>query len=267
MTDEAFAWQVGIWDRMADVYENEIDRRFVPIIKHVIARGELAPGHHVIDLGSGTGAAAFAAATVVGDLGTVTAVDISEDMLNKVRAGAGARSLSNVAAKMGRGEAIPADDGSQDAILASLSLMYVIDRAATAREIARVLRPGGRFVAAVWSGPYDTDIVNFQQTAGSFAPKPPVAGVGPGALADPSEFLQQLTDAGLDARFDTEVTTFEFANFDDAWTALAAVTTAALDPAVQDQAKAAVRERMWPDGDGPREFRNATHFITARRPG
>ena len=47
-----------------------------------------------------------------------------------------------------RGEAFPAADGACDVLLASLSLMYVIDRATAAREMARGLRPGGHFVAA-----------------------------------------------------------------------------------------------------------------------
>ena len=82
-------------------------------------------------------------------------------------------------------------------MLASLSLMYVIDREAAAHEIARVLRPGGRLVGAVWAGPERADIVLLQQTAGSFAPEPPVPGVGPGALGEPASFLAQLGEAGL----------------------------------------------------------------------
>ena len=121
--------------------------------------------------------------------GKVTAVDISGEMLARVRVGAQARDLSNIVSAEGRGEAIPVPDQSHDAVLASLSLMYVIDRAAAAREIARVLRPGGRFVAAVWAGADQTDIVQFQQIAGSFAPAPPVEGVGPGALADATQFI------------------------------------------------------------------------------
>ena len=146
---------------------------------------------------------------------------------------------------MSAGPRGPAPAHSQDAVLASLSLMYVIDRAAAAKELARVLRPGGRFVGAVWAGADQADIVQFQQLAGSFAPKPPVEGVGPGALADPTPFLGQLSDVGLEALVEAETTGFHFANFAAAWDALAAVTTAALDPVVQDQAKSAVRDRMW----------------------
>jgi ubiquinone/menaquinone biosynthesis C-methylase UbiE len=79
---------------------------------------------------------------------------------------------ANITFVEGRGEAIPADAGSIDAVLASLSLIYVIDRDAAAREIARVLRPGGRLVAAVWAGPERTDIVLFQQTAVADHPGP-----------------------------------------------------------------------------------------------
>ena len=60
-------------------------------------------------------------------------------------------------------------------------------------------------------------------------------------------------------------TTFEFANFQDAWDALAGVTTATLEPKVQEEAKAAVRELMWPDAGAPRTFRNSTQLIYARK--
>ena len=263
--DEGFEWQVEVWDGMAGVYEAEVDKRFRPVVDHVLARADPRAGETVLDLGTGTGAVAFEAAVRVGDRGRITAVDISPEMLARARAGAAARSLDNIDLVQGRGELIPAPDDSHDIILASLSLMYVIDRAAAAREIARVLRAGGRFVAAVWAGPEDADIVRLQQTAGSFAPTPPVKGVGPGALADPKPFLDQLTEAGLDARVDTETTEFEFDSFDSAWDVLAGVTTAELDPVVRDRAKAVVRELIWTDGDGPRRFSNLTRFFVATK--
>src|SRR5215475_7941013 len=138
--------------------------------------------------------------------------------------------ITNVDLAEGRAEAIPAGEQSIDAVIASLSLMYVLDRAAAAREIARVLRPQGRLVAAVWAGPAQCNIVLFQQTAGRFAGPPPVPGVGPGALADPTLFLQQLAAVGLEARVEQETLGFAFDTFAAAWEALAGVTTAHLTP-------------------------------------
>jgi SAM-dependent methyltransferase len=173
--------------------------------------------------------------------------------------------LSNITFLEGRAEEMPTPSGQFDAVLASLSLMYVIDRAAAAREIARVLRPGGRLVAAVWGGPEHADIVRFQQTAGSFAQQPPVPGVGPGALADPAKFLNQLASAGIRASVEAATTSFVFDDFATAWDVLAGVTAAQLSSQRQEEAKAAVRAEMWPTGDGPRRFNNLTQFIIGTR--
>jgi ubiquinone/menaquinone biosynthesis C-methylase UbiE len=81
--------------------------------------------------------------------GQILGVDLSAEMLAVARQRATALGLDHCTFCEGRGEAIPADEGAYDVLLASLSLMYVIDRAAAAHEIVRVLRPGGRFVAAV----------------------------------------------------------------------------------------------------------------------
>jgi SAM-dependent methyltransferase len=259
--DKGLAWQIGVWDGMAQLYEREVDRRFTSVVEGVVQRAGLQPGERVLDLGTGTGAVAIRAASLVGPSGHVTAVDISGEMLALARARAAAFGLRNVTFREGRAETIPGDSSCCDVLLASLSLMYVIDRATAAREIARVLRPAGRFVAAVWARPADCDIVRFQQTAGSFAPPSLVPHVGPGALADPAPFLTQLAEAGIHARVETEILGFDFDDFESAWAILAGVTAAALAPERREEAKAAVRELMWPTGEGPRHFRNMTQFI------
>jgi len=58
------AWQIGVWDRMSDVYLHEIDRRFAPVVEQVIERAQLAAGERVLDLGTGTGAVAARAAQI-----------------------------------------------------------------------------------------------------------------------------------------------------------------------------------------------------------
>ncbi len=262
---QGLAWQIGVWDQISQIYRDEIDHRFEPVVDGLLRRAGLRVGERVLDLGTGTGAVAAKAAALVADEGFVLAVDISPEMLDRARRrseGGSARFQVREAAA----EAIPAGENAFDVILASLSLMYVIDRAAAARELARVLRPGGRLVGAVWSGPESCDIVLFQQTAGRFAPTPPVSGVGPGALADAEPFLDQLAGCGIRARVETEVLGFDFDDFDSAWDALAGVTTAQLPPERQEEAKAAVREAMWPDPAAARRFRNTVQYIVGECP-
>ena len=93
------------------------------------------------------------AAPQVGPNGRVLGVDISPEMLAYAQTQLTTNGLNNVSLREGGAEAIPADDNSFDVVLASLSFMYVVDRAAAAGEFARVLRPGGRLVGSVWTGP------------------------------------------------------------------------------------------------------------------
>jgi SAM-dependent methyltransferase len=259
-----FQWQVGVWNRISQLYLREIDARFAPVVESVVRRGDLKAGQRVLDLGTGTGSLAIRAAALVGPTGRVTGVDISPEMLAVTRQRLVASGHMNIDLREGRAEQLPADDGTFDSLMASLSLMYVIDRAAAAREIRRVLRPGGRFVAAVWAAADRCDIVLFQQTAGKFAPTPPVPGVGPGALADPTSFVRQLEDVGIAARVETEELGFDFPDFELAWEVLAGVTTAQLAPERRQEAKEAVQAAMWPQGRGPRHFRNVTQFLVGR---
>src|SRR4029450_2569931 len=138
---EGLAWQISVWDRMVPVYTREIDKRFELIVERVVKRADLKPGQHVLDLGTGTGSVALGAAEGVAANGRVTALDISTDMLAIARRRA-ASAGANITFVEGRAEAIPADAESVDAPLASLSLSQVTDRAAAAREIARVLFNG-----------------------------------------------------------------------------------------------------------------------------
>lgn len=263
--DSALAWQAGIWDRMSDVYQREIDRRFAPVIEGVVSRAGLAPGSRVLDLGTGTGSIAMRALPDVGSSGEILGVDISPDMLAIARNRAAAIGAGNVRFEIGRAEELPAGDASFDAVLASLSLMFALDRDAAAREIARVLKPGGRFVAAVWSGSNPCDLLNFQRTIAGFAPAPPVAGAGPASMADQAPFVAQLAGAGIEATVDSMVVEMDFPNFEAVWTAFAGVTASQLSSELQEDAKAAIRASFYPNGDGPRALCNTAAFITGSK--
>jgi SAM-dependent methyltransferase len=140
----ALQWQVGVWDRMSPIYLREVDDRFTEIIDGVIRRAALRPGQQVLDLGTGTGSVALKSASSVTPGGAVTAMDISPEMLRLTRQRAASMGLSNLE---GRAEEIPTPSGRFDAVLASLSLMYVIDRGAgRPRDCPRASarRAGGR---------------------------------------------------------------------------------------------------------------------------
>ena len=77
----AVAWQIGIWNRISDIYLREIDDRFAPVVDAVVARARLQKSESVLDLGVGTGAVAAKAAARVGPMVKVMGLDISPDML------------------------------------------------------------------------------------------------------------------------------------------------------------------------------------------
>jgi SAM-dependent methyltransferase len=98
----------------------------------------------VVDVGCGPGALT---AELVRRLGpeNVAAVDPAPQFVEAVR-----RRLPGVEAQVGQAEALPFEDGAFDASLMQLVLHFVTDADATARELKRVVRPGGTIAACVW---------------------------------------------------------------------------------------------------------------------
>src|SRR3989449_4453050 len=106
----------------------------------------LMPGETVLDLGSGAGIDAFLAARRVGDSGRVIGVDMTPEMIQKARANAAEGGVRQVQFRQGRLELLPVDDASVDAVTSNCVINLVPDKSAVFREVARVLRPGGRIV-------------------------------------------------------------------------------------------------------------------------
>ena len=105
-------------------------------------------GETVLDLGSGAGFDAFLAAREVGDAGRVIGVDMTPEMLDRARRNASAGGYRNVEFREGRIESLPVEDASVDLVISNCVINLVPDKAAVYREVARVLRPGGRVVVS-----------------------------------------------------------------------------------------------------------------------
>ena len=112
------------------------------------AMAGLKTGETVLDLGSGAGLDAFLAAQRVGPAGKVIGVDMTPEMLEKARANAVTfrerTGLANVSFLEGQIEWIPLPDAAVDVVLSNCVLNLSPDQAQVWKEIARVLKPGGR---------------------------------------------------------------------------------------------------------------------------
>ena len=81
---------------------------------------------------------------MVGPEGRVIGVDMTPAMLDKARASAAAASLTTVEFREGFGEALPVEDDWADVVISNGVLNLMPDKDAALRDMARVLKPGGR---------------------------------------------------------------------------------------------------------------------------
>jgi arsenite methyltransferase len=149
----------------------------------------LRRGERVLDLGSGSGMDAFAAADQVGPYGHVAGVDITPEQLAKARR---LRATSPVSFHRARIEALPFDDETFDVVVSNGVVNLSPDKRTVFAEAARVLRPGGRLALA--------DIVTDRQIAPHTACQ---ADLWAACIAGASQrelYLSDLASAGLDLR-------------------------------------------------------------------
>lgn len=113
--------------------------------ERVVQLARLEPGESVLDVGCGTGTLAIAAKRRVGTPGMVIGIDASAEMIERAKRKA-AKAGVDVAFKPATAEALPFPDASFDAVVCTLMLHHLPRpaRQQCAREIARVLKPGGR---------------------------------------------------------------------------------------------------------------------------
>jgi ubiquinone/menaquinone biosynthesis C-methylase UbiE len=125
-----------------------------PFITRERLRETLAPqpGERVLEIGPGTGYYTLDLAAWVGPDGTVEIFDLQQEFLDHTLRRAAERGLSHIRPTRGDAQALPYDDDSMDAVVLVAVLGEIPEPGAAMREIARVLRPGGRLVVGELAG-------------------------------------------------------------------------------------------------------------------
>jgi arsenite methyltransferase len=105
-------------------------------------------GARVLDLGSGSGMDSFLASLITGPTGTVIGLDMTDAQRAKAESLRQRHDVGNVTYVKGYIDAAPFEDGSFDVVVSNGVINLAVDKPQVFREIARLLRPGGRLAIA-----------------------------------------------------------------------------------------------------------------------
>ena len=108
------------------------------------AMASIKLGEVVVDLGSGGGLDVFLASKLVGPTGKAIGIDMTPAMIDRARANALKGDYKNVEFHLATIDHLPLADSSVDCVISNCVINLAPDKSAVFREIARVLRPGGR---------------------------------------------------------------------------------------------------------------------------
>lgn len=208
------AFEAAGWEERADAYH----RFFSPVTGQVagalLDAARAGAGQRVLDLGSGPGVVAGAAAARGA---MVIGVDLAEEMLALAR-----RSHPAVEFRRADAHQLPFPDGSFDAAVANFVVLHLGRPEDAAGELFRVVVPGGRTALSAWDAPERGRLPGLFAEAVAAAGASPPPGVPDGPpffrFSDDAEFTALLTGAGFT---EVSVTTHSFvhrvASPDDLW--------------------------------------------------
>jgi SAM-dependent methyltransferase len=264
----------GVFDRAASTYDQTGVEFFGVVGRELVERCAPHPGDQVLDLGCGLGAAALPAAERVGATGRVLAIDLSERMVEGLRARAA--HLPQLEARVGDAEDPDVEPGRWDVVQASLVLFFLPDVTSAVRRYRRLLRPDGR-LAFSWFGaddqrwdPVDAALVA-DLPAEEHGPRRPQ---GTGQFASVAAMESFLHQAGyLDVHSQLVDTNVTYADEDAWWATLwshgrRATMERLRDAGVLDSTRRRIGTALAPltEPDGTLVWRGSMAYSLARSP-
>lgn len=252
-TDELRTRLHGMWAAVAGAWGEHaeyVDARRAHVADRMLELTAPGPGERVLELACGAGGVGLAAAPRVAPDGVVVQSDVVARMAGIAAARARTLGIGNVRTRVLDLERIAEPDGSYDVVLCSEGLMFVPGPASAAREIRRVLRPGGRVALTVWGprarNPWLGLVLDAVGTQIG-RPVPPPGVPGPFSLADGDGLGRLLRDAGLsDVAVEELPVPLRAATFEEWWTRTSALAgpLAVILASLSEDALQAVRSRL-----------------------
>jgi ubiquinone/menaquinone biosynthesis C-methylase UbiE len=173
--------QKEVWNRFSQGWKkwDDLTMDFLqPMAAEIIRLIKPKPADVVLDVASGTGEPALTIASMVTG-GKVVATDLAEGMLEVAKENAARRGIRNFEVVVCDVCELPFPDNSFDAVSCRLGFMFFPDMLLAAKEMVRVLKPGGRIAATVWSEPgknfWATAVMGVINKKMQLTPPPPEA--------------------------------------------------------------------------------------------
>lgn len=185
------------WARNADI----TDVMFSDITEAIVSEAAINVGDYVLDLGCGTGGNMLAVANRVGSAGFVTAIDVSNSMIDRAEERCRANNLKNVTCIRGDAAAYTFSDASFSKLISCLGAMFFDDPAIAFTRLRQTLKPGGRIALGVWreprENPWAMELVAAAKKYLNMLPRPGPEEPGPFSFAKPDRVRNVLAGTGL----------------------------------------------------------------------
>ncbi|HWM85498.1 MAG TPA: class I SAM-dependent methyltransferase [Kofleriaceae bacterium] len=191
------------WQDAADAWHQwgpTLNQWLGPATEIMLDLARIRAGDHVLDVAAGAGEQSMICARRVGTSGRVLATDIAPRLLAHAEAEARRCGLAQVDVRVMDGEALDLPEASFDAVISRVGLIYFPDRVRALAGMRRVLKPGGRVAAIVYSTPernqffsLPVSIIRRRAELGPPLPGQP----GPFSLGGPGVLEAVLQEAGF----------------------------------------------------------------------